>query len=473
MKIHPIYLFVLCLMITCTGLAQLQLPGSDWEFVGVFPDSTSVTRSAHGLAVDNDHKVWIGQYFGIWNIDEEYIEEYIGSPLYVYHADGTPADFSPIYRYIIDGDTLKFGPITGLNRDHEGNILLATNGMWLPPKDDSQQFGPRGRAFILKIDAETGELIAYRDVTIMRTGLVSHAPNRPAVVTEGEGSGTIVVSFVWEDTPIFIISPDLSIMEILQTERSGFSRSLEISPDGATIYAPGYTNYYISLYYSDTFFSNASDFYEHELLSDTTLAYGMFPGTISLDPTDPNILWVAASGGGNDPLPEESPYHGHSDKIFAIDLTTREIVDYVQWASTDYQILRSMAFSPDGSTLYVGTFTVDVPAVQKFSKVVGVRSVDRTITQTFLLRQNYPNPFNPSTTIQFSIPSISPVRLEIYNLLGQRVRVLVDNEELQSGTYIVTWDGRDDGEKLVSSGMYIYRIIAGEVVASKRMLFLR
>jgi hypothetical protein len=68
MKIHPIYLFVLCLMITCTGLAQLQLPGSDWEFVCVYPDSTSVTRSAHGLAVDNEDQLENNQEIKSWDI---------------------------------------------------------------------------------------------------------------------------------------------------------------------------------------------------------------------------------------------------------------------------------------------------------------------------------------------------------------------------------------------------------------------
>lgn len=353
MKNYLIYLVALYFCIPPTGLAQLQLPESSWEFVGVFPDSTSVTRSAHGLAVDNGNKIWIGQYYPIVKVSGELgdlVEEYIGAPLYIYHADGTPADFSPIYRYIIDGNTLKFGPITGLNRDHEGNILLATHGMWRPPKGD-QFFGPRGGAFILKIDAETGELIAYKDVTILREPLVAHAPNRPAVITEGDGTGWIVVIFVWEDSPILVFSPDLSFMGELEAERHGFSRSLEISPDGVTMYVPGFSNNYISLYQSDIFFS-----YQHELLPDTTLANGMYPGAISLDPNDPNILWVAASGGGNDPLPEESPYYGHSDKIFAIDLTTREIVDFVQWASPEFQIPRSMAFSPDGSTLYIGDY---------------------------------------------------------------------------------------------------------------------
>jgi hypothetical protein len=470
MKNYLIYFVVLYFYIPHPILAQLQLPQSSWEFVGVFPDSTSVTRSAHGLAVDNDNKVWIGQYYPIVTVNEDLgdlVEEYIGAPLYIYHADGTPADFSPIYRYIIDGDTLIFGPITGLNRDHEGNILLATHGMWRPPKGD-QFFGPLGGAFILKIDAKTGELIAYRDVTIMRTSLVAHAPNRPAVITEGDGVGWIVVIFVWEDSPFLVISPNLSSMGELEAKRYGFSRSLEISPDGVTMYVPGFSNNYISLYQSDIFFS-----YEHELLPDTTLANGMYPGSISLDPTNPNILWVAASGGGNDPLPEESPYYGHSDKIFAIDLTTREIVDFLQWDSPEYQIPRSMAFSPDGSTLYVGTFTLDVPAVHKFSRVTGVQSVDREFAETIQLLQNYPNPFNPSTTIQFSIPSTSPVRLEIYNVLGQRVRTLVNEEMLHAGVYNVTWNGRDEHNRVVSSGMYVYRITSGGFVASKSMLFLK
>jgi len=117
---------------------------------------------------------------------------------------------------------------------------------------------------------------------------------------------------------------------------------------------------------------------------------------------------------------------------------------------------------------------MNVPLLHKFTKEpVSVRPIDRDIADGFELSQNYPNPFNPETTIQFALPTQSNVRLEIYNTLGQRVRTLVANEVFQAGTYHVVWDGRNDHNQVVPSGMYIYRITAGDFVDSKRMMFLK
>jgi hypothetical protein len=90
----------------------------------------------------------------------------------------------------------------------------------------------------------------------------------------------------------------------------------------------------------------------------------------------------------------------------------------------------------------------------------------------FELRQNYPNPFNAMTTIEIGLPYGSRVTLEIYNLLGQRVRTLVD-ERLGRGRHAIGWTGQDAGGHLVASGVYFYRLTAGDVVESKKMVFIR
>jgi len=71
----------------------------------------------------------------------------------------------------------------------------------------------------------------------------------------------------------------------------------------------------------------------------------------------------------------------------------------------------------------------------------------------FALDQNYPNPFNPSTIIEFTLPRKAQVELSIYNLLGQRVRVLVD-ESKTAGRHAVVWDGRDTNGNEIGSGIY-------------------
>ncbi len=86
---------------------------------------------------------------------------------------------------------------------------------------------------------------------------------------------------------------------------------------------------------------------------------------------------------------------------------------------------------------------------------------------SFALQQNYPNPFNPSTKIKFSIPEQSQVKLEIFNVLGQRVKTLV-NQELTKGVYEREFDG-----SRLSSGVYIYRIEAGKYTESRKMMLLK
>lgn len=90
----------------------------------------------------------------------------------------------------------------------------------------------------------------------------------------------------------------------------------------------------------------------------------------------------------------------------------------------------------------------------------------------FELSQNYPNPFNPVTTIEYSVPSRTDVTIEIFNVLGQRVRTLV-NEVKSAGSYRIEWAGTDDVGKSVSTGVYLYRFQAGDVVQTKKMLLIK
>ena len=90
----------------------------------------------------------------------------------------------------------------------------------------------------------------------------------------------------------------------------------------------------------------------------------------------------------------------------------------------------------------------------------------------FDLSQNYPNPFNPVTTIEYSLPRRSSVRIDIFNLLGQKVQTLV-NYEQSAGSYAITWDGTNTAGKSVSTGVYFYRFQVGDHVETKKMLLLK
>jgi flagellar hook assembly protein FlgD len=102
-------------------------------------------------------------------------------------------------------------------------------------------------------------------------------------------------------------------------------------------------------------------------------------------------------------------------------------------------------------------------------------AADEKQPEGFSLSANYPNPFNPVTSIQYTVHRKQiPLRttLKIYNVRGQLVRILVDEPE-QAGTYEVTWDGRDQNGDEVASGVYLYRLQAGDFNQSKKMVLMK
>ncbi len=97
---------------------------------------------------------------------------------------------------------------------------------------------------------------------------------------------------------------------------------------------------------------------------------------------------------------------------------------------------------------------------------------DTPISNNFTLNSNYPNPFNPSTIISFSIPEDTKVNLKVYNIKGQVVKTLL-KEQIESGEHRITWDGKDNNNKQVASGIYFYKISAGKETKVKKMLLLK
>jgi hypothetical protein len=97
-------------------------------------------------------------------------------------------------------------------------------------------------------------------------------------------------------------------------------------------------------------------------------------------------------------------------------------------------------------------------------------SVSRTMNEVprgFILGQNYPNPFNPATTIGFSLPRACFVKLEVFNVLGERIATLV-SQEMLAGTHQIQWDAAG-----VGSGVYMYRLMSGSFAQAKQMVVLK
>ena len=95
-----------------------------------------------------------------------------------------------------------------------------------------------------------------------------------------------------------------------------------------------------------------------------------------------------------------------------------------------------------------------------------------SLPKEFALHNNYPNPFNPVTNIVYDIPEATDVTLEIYNVMGQRVRTLAQGNH-EPGRYQIVWSATNDIGQALSSGMYIYRIQAGDFVSVKKLVLMK
>ena len=106
------------------------------------------------------------------------------------------------------------------------------------------------------------------------------------------------------------------------------------------------------------------------------------------------------------------------------------------------------------------------------SIIVDIDNSSNQIPATFYISANYPNPFNPTTTIRFQIPKLVNVNIEVFNILGQKVRTLV-NSRLAPGYYEINWDGTNEIGEAISSGTYIYIIQAEDFMRSRKMVLLK
>jgi hypothetical protein len=159
------------------------------------------------------------------------------------------------------------------------------------------------------------------------------------------------------------------------------------------------------------------------------------------------------------------------DSVVGASDTTRKIT-YL-WATKEHFVLAT-AESQDGEANPNFTdaavfsrlaFSSTVTAVEDFAD-------NQPLPARFELLQNYPNPFNPETVIKYQVAHKRPLEVAIFNLLGQKVRVLVEAVQAP-GSYEVRWDGLDNLGRRVSSGVYVYQLKAGEFTQARKMIFLQ
>lgn len=143
----------------------------------------------------------------------------------------------------------------------------------------------------------------------------------------------------------------------------------------------------------------------------------------------------------------------------------------VAWTSTDIHTISFVTVDRPLDSVYLAIDRISF--VNKVPTGITSPDLERNIPKQFALSQNHPNPFNPVTTIQYDLPQELQVTLKIFNLLGQEVRTLIKQEKQLSGRHQVVFDGRDNNSNPLPSGIYIYRIVAGEFRATRKMILLK
>ena len=140
-----------------------------------------------------------------------------------------------------------------------------------------------------------------------------------------------------------------------------------------------------------------------------------------------------------------------------------------------------VTFSPTEQGLYSGIIRVISNDPVNDTLYVAVRGYGETITgmkdrfglpSSYGISSNYPNPFNPTTTIRYQLPQQSDVKLYIYNVLGQKVKTLVEGS-IEAGYHSVVWDGRNDMGIQLASGIYIYRFSADDYFKVQKMILIK
>ncbi|MFC1734082.1 FlgD immunoglobulin-like domain containing protein, partial [candidate division KSB1 bacterium] len=127
----------------------------------------------------------------------------------------------------------------------------------------------------------------------------------------------------------------------------------------------------------------------------------------------------------------------------------------------------------DNNTVTVTTEHLSLWAItSKEEGLITDVETQSSIASEYALFQNYPNPFNPETTIRFELPRLFDVSIRVYDILGREVKTLM-SQRIPAGQHSVTWDGTNNFRHRVSSGMYIYKLQAGEYSAVKKMLFIK
>lgn len=459
------------LLILLGFLLTPMLANAQWTFDNTFLPDTANTSDlffeVHGVAVDPDGKVWVQPFSATETIitardgnngDPDTLTTRV---VYVYNADGTPASFSPL-------SVIEYADGTTPN-DTLGQVWTGTGyegysgrGIEASVADGNIIISQFNRLY--KIDYKTGKGLAMVDPT--------SGCSLGEATTDAEGN-IYVGCVVGTDAPIYKYDSNLENEEVVITTTASFSRDLQVSADGQTIWWAGYTNGFVLRYQKPDEFSGFA--------TPDTVLRGIRAESFDLHPKTKH-LWVGAGSLNDVPDAPYTPQTWYAFDYDALGTESEEPLDSIRWSAGawnpdftgefDAGRPRALDFEAEGTVAYVGVFSGgDTPYdVQKFTTTQVYTSNEddvNEIPEGFKLGQNYPNPFNPTTNINYTIDQAGLVTLRVYDITGREVATLVNNRK-NAGDHTVTFDATN-----LASGVYIYTLQANGVRLTNRMTLIK
>ncbi len=195
-----------------------------------------------------------------------------------------------------------------------------------------------------------------------------------------------------------------------------------------------------------------------------------FPGGTIIEPHDYLLVWADNDTGDSPGLHTSFKLSKSGEEVFLFDSDENgnELMDGTTFGSQITDV--SWGCLPDGKKPFQ---LLSAPSPNTSNETgTGIDSGSHLTMSGYKLYQNFPNPFNPTTTIRYKVPAESNVELIVYDILGRKVAVLV-NEVVQAGVHEAVWDAKDKNGNPVGSGVYIYKFFAGEYTNHGKVLLLR
>ena len=365
--------------------------------------------------------------------------------------EGNPPEQS--YTFYAQNDSLG---ITWENSDQNGFAVLSVRSgaqyyIWMRTEEDGQSLLPDG--YIVKYGssrtAEPGDTVLYEIIPAM--SLL-------------EGRLTI------PDDQLELFNPEEAEVQLLNDNWVHLS-SFPISADSFKFSIPaGNGGFYVKFnHYNNDFLAFPTARYV-QVENDTidTLRFDLSYATsrihVKILNGPPNFweefVWMDITSNGRYPYVYQSFAQGFEDSTYNFKVCPAEWVIRPPYLGEDYQAVSNdtvLSVNPDSSDYYLEFV---------YQMTTGIVS-ENQIPQQFYVLQNYPNPFNPVTTIPLGLPSKMHVRIDVYNLAGQRVAQVL-NTELPAGRHRIIFDGGN-----LASGLYFYRVVTPKSAVIKKLILIK